>query len=63
MLKDLKTSLTGRTARREELKSQATDKTNSAAEAEAKMAQYIKELGFSSYEELLAAYNKLLAEN
>ena len=63
VLKDLKTSLTGRTARREELKSQATDKTNSAAEAEAKMAQYIKELGFSSYEELLAAYNKLLAEN
>ena len=63
VLKDLKTSLTGRTARREELKSQATDKTNSAAEAEAKMAQYIKELGFSSYEELLAAYNDLLKEN
>ena len=63
MLKDLKTSLSERTTRREELKSQATDKNNNAAEAEAKMAQYMKELGFSSYEELLAAYNDLLKEN
>ena len=63
MLKDLKTSHSERTTRREELKSQATDKNNNAAEAEAKMAQYMKELGFSSYEELLAAYNDLLKEN
>lgn len=63
MLKDLKTSLSERTTRREELKSQATGKNNNAAEAEAKMAQYMKELGFSSYEELLAAYNDLLKEN
>ena len=63
MLKDLKTSLSERTTRREELNSQATDKNNNAAEAEAKMAQYMKELGFSSYEELLAAYNDLLKEN
>ena len=63
MLKDLKMSLSERTTRREELKSQATDKNNNAAEAEAKMAQYMKELGFSSYEELLAAYNDLLKEN
>ena len=63
MLKDLKTSLSESTTRREELKSQATDKNNNAAEAEAKMAQYMKELGFSSYEELLAAYNDLLKEN
>lgn len=63
MLKDPKTSLSERTTRREELKSQATDKNNNAAEAEAKMAQYMKELGFSSYEELLAAYNDLLKEN
>ena len=63
MLKDLKMSLSERTTRREELKSQATDKNNNATEAEAKMAQYMKELGFSSYEELLAAYNDLLKEN
>ena len=63
LLKDLKLSLTERTTRREELKSEATDRTNSAAEAEAKMIQYMKGLGFSNYEELLEAYNKLLAEN
>lgn len=61
-LKDLKETLSDRTKRREELKDEATDRTNLAAEAESKMAQYMKEFGFSTYEELLEAYNKLLAE-
>lgn len=62
LVKDLKRIAAERASRREELKSSATDQRNIAAEAEARMAQYMKECGFSSYEELLEAYNRILTE-
>lgn len=62
LVKDLKRIVAERASRREELKSSATDQNNIAAEAEVRMAQYMKECGFSSYEELLEAYNRILTE-
>ena len=60
LIKDLKSTVNERTTRREELKEQVKDQNSITAEAEVKMARYKEECGFSTYEELLDAYEKLL---
>ena len=63
LVQALKTTLAARTNRREELKAEALDKYNIAAETEARKMQFEAECGYSTYEALLAAYNNLLTEN
>ena len=63
LVQALKTTRTARENRLAELKAEAPDKHNIAAEAEARKVQFEAECGYSTYEELLAAYNNLLTEN
>lgn len=63
LVQALKTTLAARENRLAELKAEAPDKYNIAAEAEARKVQFANECGYSTYEALLAAYNNLLTEN
>ena len=63
LVQALKTTLAARENRLAELKVEAPDKYNIAAEAEARKVQFANECGYPTYEALLAAYNNLLTEN
>ena len=63
IVQDLKKTRAARKNRRDDMKAEALDKYNIAAEAEARKVQFANECGYPTYEALLAAYNNLLTEN
>ncbi len=62
LVNDLKAILGERQGRREEVKAEASERTNEAAEAEAEMERYKKLCGFTTYDELLKAYNEIITQ-